>query len=175
MEYVWLALGGVALCAMLHYGISLVAFLSLLLHEVGHWLMARILGVPAPIFSVGPEDAPYRVLGRAFGTELRWSKQWLRGAYVGIESSLLHPPWQRVLIAAGGLVANILAGIGGALLFWHLWPSWDELGIVRVLGMFLLFLFGFFNSLIGIATLVDFSAGSDAAKIQQAYRTWRAG
>jgi membrane-associated protease RseP (regulator of RpoE activity) len=177
MEYVWLALGGVALCATLHYGMDFVAFLSMVLHEGGHFLMAKILGIPVPVFSMGPEKAPYRVVGHAYGTELRWSKQWILGAYVGVTEQPLFsaPRWQRMLVHSGGILANILVGIGCILLAWHLWPTWADLGITRVSELSFTFLFGFFNWGLGILALVDHTPGSDGYKIRQEYRNWRAG
>jgi len=102
--------------------------LLILIHEFGHWIVARTLGFSTPVFSIG-FGKPYLVIGRKWGTEFRVTP-WLLGGYVAIpelgdESSAkefmaahgfdtsgytykFHPVWKRTLVAIAGVAMNVL-------------------------------------------------------------------
>jgi len=102
--------------------------LLILIHEFGHWIVARKLGFSTPVFSIG-FGKPYLVIGRKWGTEFRLTP-WLLGGYVAIpelgdESSAkefmtahgfdtsgytykFFPVWKRTLVAVAGVVMNVI-------------------------------------------------------------------
>jgi len=109
-----------------------VAFFTLIflivLHELGHFVLAKKFGVKVEEFGVG---LPPRIFGKKFGETL-YSLNWLPiGAFVrlygeekqepGAESFSGKPIWQRALIVGGGvisfwiiavLVLTIMMGLG---------------------------------------------------------------
>lgn len=121
------------------YGfIAVVLVLGVLIffHELGHFLMARILGIGAPTFSLG--FGP-RLAGFRFGkTDYRLSAFPL-GGYVHLageaagedapegfsdqELFSLRPAWQRMLVVAAGPVFNLV--LAWAILWAILW-SWGD-------------------------------------------------
>lgn len=121
---VWGALPG--MMAMIA-GMAALIFI----HELGHWLVARILGFQTPVFSVGFGNRKHSlVLGTFWKTEFRLSPIPL-GGYVSIpelqdESTALagarqpgqdltgfnvFPVWKRILVAVAGVVMNVLFAI----------------------------------------------------------------
>lgn len=102
--------------------------LLILIHEFGHWIVARKLGFSTPIFSIG-FGKPYLVIARRWGTEFRLTP-WLLGGYVAIpelgdESSATEfmkangidaggykykffPVWKRTAVAVAGVAMNVL-------------------------------------------------------------------
>lgn len=105
-----------------------VAFL-IFIHELGHWLVARMLGFKTPVFSVGFGKREHSlILGKLWETEFRLSPIPL-GGYVSIpelqdESTIetvnrsghtnnfkVFPPWKRISVAVAGVVTNIAFAI----------------------------------------------------------------
>jgi len=113
--------------------LAMIAGLTLLivLHEFGHWFVARMLGFQTPIFSIG-FGKPYIVLFRKWNTEFRLTP-WLLGGYValpemGDESTAkefmkangVDPVnyehktfaiWKRSAVAVAGVTMNAIAAI----------------------------------------------------------------
>ncbi len=94
------------------------------IHEFGHFIVAKLLGIPAEVFSVG--FGP-RLFGFKLGeTDFRFSAIPL-GGYVrfkgenmemiqgksdaGVDEFLAHPGWKRLLVALAGPVFNIVTAI----------------------------------------------------------------
>jgi len=111
---------------------AMIAGLALLIlvHEFGHWVVAKALGFQTPAFSIG-FGKPYVVLFRRWNTEFRLSP-WLLGGYVQIpemgdddsasnvsaDASELdscgrtHKPlWKRMLVAVAGVTMNVLVAL----------------------------------------------------------------
>jgi len=107
-----------------------IAFL-IFIHELGHWLIARMFGFKTPVFSIGFGKREHSlVLGTFWQTEFRLSPIPL-GGYVLIpeledESTALEsakqpgrdlpkvkvfPVWKRITVAIAGVVMNILFAI----------------------------------------------------------------
>ena len=107
-----------------------IAFL-IFIHEIGHWLIARMFGFKTPVFSIGFGKREHSlVLGTFWQTEFRLSPIPL-GGYVSIpelqcESTALEsakqpgldlpkfkvfPVWKRISVAVAGVVMNILFAI----------------------------------------------------------------
>ena len=104
----------------------MLAILSILIivHECGHFFVARLFGFQTPIFGFGlPFFGPSWILGRKWGTEFRLHAL-LIGGYVAIpelgdESATAQsfgvelkpfkkfPIWQRMLVAFAGPASNI--------------------------------------------------------------------
>lgn len=107
--------------------------LLILVHEAGHWLVARYYGFKTPVFSIGFGTRNMSlVLGTFWETEFRISPI-LLGGYVSIpelqdESTLLQlhtqeggdpskfkykffPVYQRMLVAIAGIVMNVLTAL----------------------------------------------------------------
>ncbi len=113
------------------YGLAILVMLGILsmiiiVHECGHYLVARLFGFQTPVFGFGlPFAGPYWVLGRRWGTEFRFHAL-LLGGYVAIpelgdESALEEdlgvplkplrkfPIWQRICVASAGVSFNALS------------------------------------------------------------------
>lgn len=103
----------------------MLAILSVLIivHECGHFLVARLFGFQTPVFGFGLPFGPHWVVGHKWGTEFR-VHACLLGGYVAIpelgdESNQdafglpmkpfrKFPIWQRALVAFAGVGFNIL-------------------------------------------------------------------
>jgi len=101
-------------------------------HELGHYLVARLLGIPAEIFSIG---FGRELFGRTDRQGTRWKVAWLPlGGYVKFVGDMtpasnpteldsipeqlrekafqLRPVWQRFLVVLAGPIANFVLAIG---------------------------------------------------------------
>lgn len=105
----------------------MVGIISLLVivHECGHFLVARMFGFQTPVFGIGLPVGPYVVVGHGWGTQFRIHYA-LLGGYVaipelgdesqhdseayGVELKPFKkfPIWQRALVAFAGVGFNIL-------------------------------------------------------------------
>lgn len=97
----------------------------IIVHEFGHWSVARLFGFQTPVFGLGLPFGPSWVLGTKWGTQFRLHAAML-GGYVAIpelgdESNAREdaygvplqpfrkfPIWQRALVAFAGVGFNIL-------------------------------------------------------------------
>ena len=97
----------------------------IIVHECGHFLVARYFGFQTPVFGFGLPFGPHIVVGRKWGTEFRIYAA-LLGGFVAIpelgdESNTSpdafglplqpfrkFPIWQRALVAFAGVGFNIL-------------------------------------------------------------------
>jgi regulator of sigma E protease len=105
----------------------MLAILSILIivHEFGHFSVAKLFGFQTPVFGFGLPFGPYKVLGHRWGTEFR-AYACVLGGFVAIpelgdESNATQdtygvplkpfrkfPIWQRALVAFAGVGFNIL-------------------------------------------------------------------
>jgi len=105
----------------------MLAILSILIivHEIGHFSVARYFGFQTPVFGFGLPFGPYWIVGRRWGTEFR-IHACLLGGYVAIpelgdesqheggafgvelQPFKKFPIWQRALVAFAGVGFNIL-------------------------------------------------------------------
>lgn len=97
----------------------------IVVHECGHFLVARFFGFQTPVFGIGLPFGPSWALGKRWGTEFRLHA-FLLGGYVaipelgdetnsaeevfGVKLSPFKkfPIWQRALVAAAGVTFNVL-------------------------------------------------------------------
>lgn len=105
--------------------VLLLLSVMILVHEFGHWIVARGFGFQTPVFGFGLPFGGYLRLGRWKGTEFRF--HWfVLGGYVAIpelgdetsEESLKElpdlkplkyfPVWKRAVVASAGVAFNIL-------------------------------------------------------------------
>lgn len=127
----------------------------ILVHEFGHWIVARMFGFKTPVFSIGFGKREWSwVIGTFWETEFRLSPI-LLGGYVSIpelqdettakelmkdskdaESLKVFPVWQRMLVAVAGVVMNILTAfvIFASLLFFVGQPT-AEISATRIIGV----------------------------------------
>ncbi|MBX9938720.1 MAG: site-2 protease family protein, partial [Candidatus Obscuribacterales bacterium] len=105
--------------------------LLITIHELGHWLVARLCGMQTPVFSIGFGKREWSwVIGKFWETEFRIAPI-LAGGYVSIpelldESTLnevakqggevpknfrVFPVWQRIAVAAAGVVFNLVSAV----------------------------------------------------------------
>lgn len=106
----------------------MIGIISILVivHECGHFLVARFFGFQTPIFGIGLPVGPYIVLGHKWGTQFRIHACLLGGfvaipelgdesqhdkeAYgdLDIKPFKKFPIWQRALVAVAGVSFNVL-------------------------------------------------------------------
>lgn len=84
----------------------LVLAIVIFVHELGHYLMARVFRVPAPVFSVGFGREVFGFMDRR-GTRWKFSI-FPFGGYVKIDESYDRPLYQRVWIVLGGPLSNFI-------------------------------------------------------------------
>jgi len=106
-------------------GMVLVLGVLILVHEWGHYIMARLFGVRVEVFSIGfgprlfgwkSGDTDFRVSALPLGGFVRMAGQDIFEADSGEETAptgkpdelMSKPRWQRALISFGGPVVNLL-------------------------------------------------------------------
>src|SRR6202163_1985750 len=105
-------------------GVALVLGLMIMIHEVGHFIVARVFGVRVDVFSIGfvPRlfgwkrgATDYRVSALPFGGYVRMAGQDLSEidsadvAPTGASDELMSKPrWQRALISFAGPAVNLI-------------------------------------------------------------------
>jgi membrane-associated protease RseP (regulator of RpoE activity) len=135
--FIGLALSGLAFC-IAKWGLTVVAQSTLgifvmlavlsaliIVHECGHYCVARFFGFQTPVFGFGLPFGPYWVMGHRWGTEFRFHAC-LLGGYVAIpelgdetnakeenygvplQPFKKFPIWQRALVAFAGVGMNIV-------------------------------------------------------------------
>src|SRR5579885_1383580 len=107
--------------------ILMIGIISVLVivHECGHFLVARLFGFQTPVFGIGLPVGPFVVVGHKWGTQFRIHAA-LLGGYVAIpelgdesqhdkdaygvelQPFKKFPIWQRALVAFAGVGFNIL-------------------------------------------------------------------
>lgn len=109
--------------------ISAIIFISVLcvmvvIHEFGHFIVAKMLGIPAEVFSVGfgPRllgfqwgDTDFRLSAIPLGGYVRFkgeNMEMLQGVSdASPDEFLAHPGWKRLLVALAGPVFNIATAL----------------------------------------------------------------
>ena len=86
--------------------------LMILVHEFGHWVVARSLGYEVQTFSIGFGSSPRLRLGKLWGTEFQITP-WLAGGFVSInpadDSFRLSAAWKRISVLVAGVVMNVIS------------------------------------------------------------------
>lgn len=134
---------------MLQSVLAVVLVLGLLIffHELGHFLVARLLKIGVPVFSLGFGPRLFSFMRK--GTEYRLSAVPL-GGYVKLagenpddelapgikseESFSLRPPWQRILVVAAGPVFNFFLAF---FIYWGLFWFHGQQELLPVVGQIL--------------------------------------
>lgn len=102
--FYFLSLGAIAMIAAL--------IVLVIVHEFGHWIVARLCGFDVPTFSVGMGSSPRLLLGKFWGTEFQITP-WLFGGYVAInpadEQFAAAAAWKRASVLVAGVVMNVIA------------------------------------------------------------------
>src|SRR5262249_13272474 len=105
-------------------GVALVLGIIILVHEWGHFIVARLCGVRVDVFSIGfgprlfgwkKGDTDYRVSALPLGGYVRMAGQDLSDVDSGSQAPtgasyelMSKPRWQRALIAFGGPAVNFI-------------------------------------------------------------------
>jgi regulator of sigma E protease len=100
----------------------------ILIHEIGHYLMARLAGIRVETFSIGMGRPIYYFLHKGVKIQLGWIPF---GGYVKMageraedqdnpEGFFAKSPWKRILVAFFGPLANILFAL---LVFFIIWTA----------------------------------------------------
>ncbi len=96
--------------------VALVAFL-IFIHELGHFLAAKLFGMEVPVFSIGfgrpllaktIGGTEYRLSVLPFGGYVRYAGSDPFGLDDADGGFLEHPVWQRLVVIAAGPAANLL-------------------------------------------------------------------
>jgi len=124
----------------------------ILIHEFGHWIVARLLGFQTPVFAIGFGKRSWSlVLGKFWDTEFRLSPI-LLGGYVsipelqdettakeidkGLKDYKFFPVWKRMSVAVAGVVMNILFAIAAiAMLFALIGKPVDSITATKIGGL----------------------------------------
>lgn len=124
----------------------------ILIHEFGHWIVARMLGFQTPVFAIGFGKRSWSiVLGKFWNTEFRLSPI-LLGGYVSIpelqdettakemlpelKNYSFFPVWKRMAVAVAGVTMNILFAIVAiAALFAFIGQPKMEIAATKVGGL----------------------------------------
>jgi len=91
-----------------------VSFL-VLVHEFGHWTMARLFRMGTPVFCIGYGKREWcLILGTVCQTEFRIAPFLIGGGFVRITGTSdrgfdSFPLWQRIVVASAGIIFNISA------------------------------------------------------------------
>jgi regulator of sigma E protease len=89
---------------------------AVMIHEVGHWVVARICGYPIDTFSIGIPAGRVLELGRLGGTMIQITPYWFLGGYVTFEptaeSAMSTPVWKRACVLLAGIAFNLLGAVG---------------------------------------------------------------
>jgi len=107
------------------YAVVAVAFVlgvMILVHEFGHYAVAKLCGVRVDVFSLGfgkrlfgfrRGDTDYRVSALPLGGYVKMAGENPMDARTGDPGEFVsHPRWQRLLIAVAGPMMNILLAVG---------------------------------------------------------------
>lgn len=102
----------------------LVLCAMVVIHEFGHFIVAKMLGIAVETFSVGfgprlfgfqPGDTDYRFSAIPLGGYVKFrgeNMEMIQGKSEGtIDEFLAHPKWKRFLVALAGPVFNIVTAI----------------------------------------------------------------
>ncbi|MDZ4837719.1 MAG: M50 family metallopeptidase [Candidatus Melainabacteria bacterium] len=125
----------------------------ILIHEFGHWIVARTLGFQTPVFAIGFGKRSWSlVLGKFWDTEFRLSPI-LLGGYVSIpelqdettakemlgdelKDYNFFPVWKRMSVAVAGVVMNVLFAIVAiAMLFAIIGQPKMEISATKIRGL----------------------------------------
>jgi regulator of sigma E protease len=105
---------GVAYLQPGHWAMIAALMVMIVVHEFGHWVVARLCGIDVPTFSVGMGSAPRLVLFKLWGTEFQITP-WLLGGYVKIDPSaenfVAKPARQRLAVMVAGVVMNVVLAL----------------------------------------------------------------
>jgi regulator of sigma E protease len=109
-------------------GTALVLGVMILVHEFGHFAVAKLLGVRVEVFSIGfgkrligfkRGDTDYRISALPLGGYVKMTgvnaidlPEESSESSNDTEAFLKHPRWQRLLIAIAGPVANLVLAVG---------------------------------------------------------------
>src|SRR5215813_258623 len=118
--------------------VAFVLGIMVLVHEFGHYAVAKLCGVRVEVFSVGfgkrifgfrRGDTDYRLCLLPLGGYVKMAGENPMEARTGDPGEFMsHPRWQRFLIAIAGPVMNILLAIvmlAGVYMFRHEVPAYD--------------------------------------------------
>jgi regulator of sigma E protease len=103
------------------WAVVLVLGILILIHELGHFLVAKLFGVRVEVFSIGfgkrligwrKGDTDYRISALPLGGYVKMAGENPMEARTGDPGEFLsHSRWQRFLIAAAGPAMNIMLAI----------------------------------------------------------------
>src|SRR2546423_8762884 len=129
------------------YAIVAVAFVlgvMILVHEFGHYAVAKLCGVRVDVFSLGfgkrlfgfkRGDTDYRVSALPLGGYVKMAGENPMEVRTGDPGEFVsHPRWQRLLIAVAGPTMNILLAVGivTGVFMVHYSHDWDLYQPTRV-------------------------------------------
>src|SRR5947209_12603137 len=102
--------------------VAFVLGVMILVHEFGHYAVAKLCGVRVDVFSLGfgkrlfgfrRGDTDYRISALPIGGYVKMAGENPMEARTGDPNEFLaHPRWQRFLIAIAGPAMNILLAVG---------------------------------------------------------------
>ena len=104
------------------FAVAVVLGFMILMHELGHYAAAKLLGVRVEVFSIGfgkrllgfrRGDTDYRISAIPLGGYVKMSGENPMDERTGDPAEFLsHPRWHRFIIAIAGPAMNILLAIG---------------------------------------------------------------
>jgi regulator of sigma E protease len=124
--------------------VAVVLGFMILIHEWGHYAMAKLLGVRVEVFSIGfgkrllgfrRGETDYRISAIPLGGYVKMSGENPMDPRTGDPAEFLsHPRWHRFMIAIAGPAMNIVLAIGlltGVYMFHYEYPVfWDKPAVI---------------------------------------------
>lgn len=148
----------------------LVFFLTIAVHEAGHWLGSRYAGLRCYTVSV----LWLHLERRRTGWHFRLGKKRLGalGYVIALPIRFEELPWQMAFFIAGGPAASLLAGLPALALGWWGRTAGTAAGAIIVVEG--LWLFGIGSLLTGVSNLLPFTTRfgnvSDGERLRRLYR-----
>src|SRR6201997_5805746 len=122
--------------------LAIVLGIMVLVHEFGHFAVAKLCGIRVEVFSIGfgkrligfrRGDTDYRISLLPLGGYVKMAGENPMEARTGDPGEFMsHPRWQRFLVAIAGPAMNVLLAVvvlTGVYIYHHEYPAYAHLPV----------------------------------------------